>query len=167
MVCHSLLQWTMFCQSSPPWPVLLGWPCMAWLMASLSYASPLATRLPSVKDLLIVSESISRFSVPLVCLLFYLSHAVSVPVASWWVLRSGAAVLPLCSSCSVMYCLFWVLCFSCKLCHHSVDTHKIACWNFDWYCIEPVVQSQEEWTSWQYWVFLFMNMEYLSIYLVL
>ena len=36
---------------------------MAWLMASLSYTSPLATRLPSVKDLLIVSESISRFSV--------------------------------------------------------------------------------------------------------
>ena len=31
VVCHSLLQWTMFCQNSPPWPVCLGWPCMAWL----------------------------------------------------------------------------------------------------------------------------------------
>ena len=24
--CHSLLQWTVFCQNSPPWPVLFGWP---------------------------------------------------------------------------------------------------------------------------------------------
>ena len=31
VVCHSLLQWTTFCQTSPPWPVLLGWPPMAWL----------------------------------------------------------------------------------------------------------------------------------------
>ena len=23
---HSLLQWTTFCQNSPPWPVHLGWP---------------------------------------------------------------------------------------------------------------------------------------------
>ena len=26
MVCHSLLQWTTFCQTSPPWPAHLGWP---------------------------------------------------------------------------------------------------------------------------------------------
>ena len=26
MVCHSLLQWTTFCQNIPPWPVYLGWP---------------------------------------------------------------------------------------------------------------------------------------------
>ena len=31
VVCHSLLQWTMFCQNSPPWPVCLGWPNTAWL----------------------------------------------------------------------------------------------------------------------------------------
>ena len=30
MVCHSLLQWTTFCQTSPPWPVHLGWPHMTW-----------------------------------------------------------------------------------------------------------------------------------------
>ena len=24
VVCHSLLQWTMFCQNSPPWPVCVG-----------------------------------------------------------------------------------------------------------------------------------------------
>ena len=26
VVCHSLLQWTTFCQISPPWPSRLGWP---------------------------------------------------------------------------------------------------------------------------------------------
>ena len=31
MVCHSLLQWTTFCQTSPPWPTCLGWPHRAWL----------------------------------------------------------------------------------------------------------------------------------------
>ena len=32
MVCHSLLQWTTFCQTSPPWPAHLGWPHKAWLI---------------------------------------------------------------------------------------------------------------------------------------
>ena len=32
VVCHSLLHWTTFCHVlSPPWPVHLGWPLMAWL----------------------------------------------------------------------------------------------------------------------------------------
>ena len=31
VVFHSLLQWTTFCQASPPWPTRLGWPHMAWL----------------------------------------------------------------------------------------------------------------------------------------
>ena len=31
VVCHSLLQWTTFCQTFPPWPVRLGWPHTAWL----------------------------------------------------------------------------------------------------------------------------------------
>ena len=31
VVCHSLLQWTTFCQTSPPWPCHLGLPHMAWL----------------------------------------------------------------------------------------------------------------------------------------
>ena len=30
-VCHSLLQWTTFCQTPPPWPCHLGWPHTAWL----------------------------------------------------------------------------------------------------------------------------------------
>ena len=36
VVCHSLLQWTTFSQSSPPWPIHLGWPYAAWLIVSLS-----------------------------------------------------------------------------------------------------------------------------------
>ena len=36
VVCHSLLQWTTFCQNSPPWPVHLGWPYMAWFVVSLN-----------------------------------------------------------------------------------------------------------------------------------
>ena len=36
VVCQSLLQWTTFCQNSPPWPVCLGWCYMAWLVVSLS-----------------------------------------------------------------------------------------------------------------------------------
>ena len=31
VVCHSLLQWTIFCQTSPPWSTRLGWPHRAWL----------------------------------------------------------------------------------------------------------------------------------------
>ena len=31
VVCHSLLQWITFCQTSPPWPTSFGWPHMAWL----------------------------------------------------------------------------------------------------------------------------------------
>ena len=31
VVCHSLLQWTTFCQTSPPWPSSLGWLHRAWL----------------------------------------------------------------------------------------------------------------------------------------
>ena len=38
VVCHSLLQGTMFCQNSLPWYVCLGWPYTAWLMVSLSKA---------------------------------------------------------------------------------------------------------------------------------
>ena len=31
MFCHSLLQWTTFCQTSQPWPGCLGWPHTVWL----------------------------------------------------------------------------------------------------------------------------------------
>ena len=31
MICHSLLQWTTFFQTSPPWPIHLRWPHKEWL----------------------------------------------------------------------------------------------------------------------------------------
>ena len=31
VICHSLFQWTTFCQTSPLWPIHLGWPHTAWL----------------------------------------------------------------------------------------------------------------------------------------
>ena len=31
VVCHSLLQWTTLCQTSPPGPSHLGWPHTVWL----------------------------------------------------------------------------------------------------------------------------------------
>ena len=37
VIWHSFLLWTTFCGNSPPWPICLGWPCMAWLRVSLSY----------------------------------------------------------------------------------------------------------------------------------
>ena len=54
VICHSLLQWTTFCQNSSLQSIHLGWPCMAWLIASLSYASPfVTTRLWSMKGIYI------------------------------------------------------------------------------------------------------------------
>ena len=48
--CHFLLQWTMICLNSPLWPICLGWPSMACLIASLGYTSSFAmTRLWSMK----------------------------------------------------------------------------------------------------------------------
>ena len=42
--CYFLLQWITFFENSSLWPIHLGWPCMARLMASLSYESPFTTR---------------------------------------------------------------------------------------------------------------------------
>ena len=36
VVCHSLLQWTTFCQNSPPWPSHLRWSYSTRLIVSLS-----------------------------------------------------------------------------------------------------------------------------------
>ena len=41
VVCSSLLQCITLCQNSPLWSPCLGWSCMSWLVASLSYTSPL------------------------------------------------------------------------------------------------------------------------------
>ena len=48
VVCHSLLQWTTFCQTSPPWPAHLGLSHMAWLsFTELDKAVVLVIRLTS------------------------------------------------------------------------------------------------------------------------
>ena len=48
VVCHSLLQWTTFCQTTPPWSVHLGWPHKAWLsFIELNKAVVLVIRLAS------------------------------------------------------------------------------------------------------------------------
>ena len=46
VVCNSLLQQIKFCQNSLLWLVRLGWPCMAWLIGSLSYSSLFSTTRP-------------------------------------------------------------------------------------------------------------------------
>ena len=51
VVCHSLLQWTTFCQTSPPWAVHLVWPHMAWLsFIELDKAVVLWSDWPAVCD---------------------------------------------------------------------------------------------------------------------
>ena len=55
--CHSLFRWTTFCQNYPLWPVHFRWSCTAWLIVSLSYASPFTkTRLWSMKGVYIIPE---------------------------------------------------------------------------------------------------------------
>ena len=49
VVWHSLLQWTMFSQYSPPRPIHLGWPYLAWLIVALSW-----TRLWSMSSVWLV-----------------------------------------------------------------------------------------------------------------
>ena len=36
VACHSLLQWTTFCQNSPLWSIHLWWPFRVWLIVALS-----------------------------------------------------------------------------------------------------------------------------------
>ena len=40
VACRFLLQWTTFCQNFPQWPIHLGWPYTAWLIASLQAPLP-------------------------------------------------------------------------------------------------------------------------------
>lgn len=76
-----------------------------------------------------------------------------------------ASLLQLCSS-SILCWLFWVFPFHYKLCNWFVNILKIPCWDFDWNCVDSV-ESREELTSWQYWVFLSTNMDHFFLNLVL
>ena len=93
VVCHSLLQWTTFCQSSPPWPVRLGWPHTAWL----SFIE-LDKAVVHVSDWLVVCDcgfSLSDLwcplSAPTVLLGFLLPWAWGI---SSWLLQQSTAAPP-------------------------------------------------------------------------
>ena len=72
--CHSLLQWTTFCQNSPPWLIHLGWPHMARLIVSLSQ-----TRLCSMwSDWLVSCDCGFHSAYPL------MQKDKRLMEASWW-----------------------------------------------------------------------------------
>ena len=74
VVCHSILQWTIPCQSPPPWPICFEWPYTAWLIASLSL-----TRLWSMwSDWLVSCDS----GFQSVCSL--MKKGKRLMEASWW-----------------------------------------------------------------------------------
>ena len=68
------LQWTNFCQNSPPWPAHLGWPYMAWFIALLS-----ETRLSSMWSVWLVFSGCGFHSD---CSL--MDNDKKLMEASWW-----------------------------------------------------------------------------------
>ena len=90
VVCHSLLQWTTFCQTSPPWPGHLGWPHMAWLsFIDLDKAVVHVIRL--VSCLWLWFQSVGPLSVPTILLGFLLPWMWGV---SSGLLQQSAAAAP-------------------------------------------------------------------------
>ena len=84
VVCHSLLQWTMFGQNSPPWPVHFGWAYMAWLIVSLNQ-----TRLWSVWSVWLVSCDCDFHSAYLL-----MDKDKRLLEASWWETLTGGKTWP-------------------------------------------------------------------------
>ena len=107
VVCHSLLQWTTFCQTSPPWPHHLGWPHMTWL----SFTE--LDKLWSVwSDWLVVHDcgfSLSApwppLSVPIILLGFLLSWMWGI--SSQLLQQSAAAAPDLGCGVSPLACCSW------------------------------------------------------------
>ena len=93
VVCHSLLQWTTFCQTSPPWPAHLGWPHTAWLsFTELDKAVVLVIRLASCLDCGFSLPALWRpLSVPTILLGFLLPWMLAI---SSWPLQQSAAIAP-------------------------------------------------------------------------
>ena len=88
--CHCLLQWTTFCQTSPPWPDHLGWPHTAWLsFTELDKAVVLWSDWPVFCD---YGVSVSALWCPLTTVLlgFLLPWTWDI---SLWLLQQSAAVL--------------------------------------------------------------------------
>ena len=97
VVCHSLLQWTTFCQTSPPWPAHPGWPHTAWLsFIELDKAEVCVIRLASF--LWLWFQCVCPLAIPTVLLDFsYLAHRESLHCCS----RK-------CSRCSLPWTLPWL-----------------------------------------------------------
>ena len=110
VVCHSLLQWTTFCQNSLLWCLHLGWPWTAWLIVSLSY-----TRLWSMWSFWFISMTV----------IFILS-------ALWWMRIRGLWKLPEGIGCGENWVLLWWV----RPC--LVNFNPIFCWQVG-LCSLPVV----------------------------
>ena len=64
---HFLFQETTFSQNSSLWLFHLGWPCMAWLVASLNYVGSFApTRLWSMKGHMCIMATILESTAPII-----------------------------------------------------------------------------------------------------
>ena len=94
VVCHSLLQWTTFCQNSPPWPAHLGSPHRAWLSFIELNKAVVVVWL----DCLVFCDSGFSVSVlwcPLATLIILLGFLLSWMwgISSWLLQQSAAAAL--------------------------------------------------------------------------
>ena len=90
---HSLLWWTIFSQTSPPWPIHLGWPHMAWLsFIELDKAVVHVTRLACCLWLWFLSVALwCPLSVPTILLGFLLPWTWDI---SSWLLQQSTAAAP-------------------------------------------------------------------------
>ena len=90
MVCHSLLQWTTVCQTSPPWPARLGLPHTAWLsFIELYKAMVRVIRLASF--LWLWFQCVCPLTTPIVLLGFLLPWTWGL---SLWLLQQSTAAAP-------------------------------------------------------------------------
>ena len=93
MVCHSLLQWATFCQTSPLWPFHLGWSHTAWL--SFSELDKLCLVWSDWLAVCVCGFSLSALWSPLSALTFLLGFLLPLTWAmSSRLLQQSAATTP-------------------------------------------------------------------------
>ena len=128
MVCHSHLQWTTFCQTSPPWPVCLGWLPKAWL--SFTELDKVVVR---VTDLLVVCDcsfSLSSRWCPLLMPTILLGFLLpwTWGLSSWLLQESAAAAAYLRSRVAPLSCHPWSWTWgSCSPLHFCVLPLQLPC----------------------------------------
>ena len=132
MVCHSLLQWTTFCQTSP-WPIHLRWPHMAWLsfieldravVHVVKLASCLWLWFQSVCPLML---SLSTYHLTWVSLTLDMGNLFTAALAgAATVTYLGWGVAPLDHSCAVKLWFSRVMC-GCE----SWTIKNAECWKTD------------------------------------